>query len=105
MSDTTEPQAKELTESAQDSVSQNTKETDNNTDTKSPDQIRAEFFVSDLDKKVTAESIPMAFAIIIDPKSQQPIIYAKGSTYTIARALVDMARYFKNKVVEEELTV
>ena len=68
---------------------------------KTPEQIRGEYFITDLDKKLTEEDVKVAFTIILDPKSSQPIVSARGSTYQLARVLVDMARYFKEQVAQD----
>ena len=65
------------------------------------DQKRAEFFINDFEKKLEDEKVKLAFAILIDPESKQPVIYSKGTTYQLTRLLVDMARYFKGRLDQE----
>jgi len=66
-----------------------------------PKPDRAAYFVSDLDTKLASENVEIALAIILDPKSQKPILYAKGSTYNITRLAVHIARYFKEQLNKE----
>ena len=79
----------------------NTSQDSNQTPEKTPQQIRSEYFVSDLDAKLTAEDVKIAFTIILDPKSSEPIVYARGTTYSLTRLLVDTAKYFKARLSKE----
>ena len=86
MADITEPQAS------------------NTTDQNSSDEMdvqRADWFVKDLNQKLTTEDIKLAFILIDDPKSQRPIIYARGSMYSVAKMLVQMAKHFKAELDKE----
>jgi len=65
------------------------------------DQKRAESFIGDFEKKLEDGGVKLAFAVLIDPESKQPIIYNKGNTYQLTRLLVDMARYFKGRLDQE----
>ena len=64
-------------------------------------QIRADYFISDLKQKCDDENAKVAFAIILDPKSQQPILYSKGSVYQVTRVLADATKYFKGILLQE----
>ena len=64
-------------------------------------QKRAEFFINDFEKKLEEEKVKLAFTVLIDPESKQPVMYSKGSTYQLTRLLVDMARYFKGRLDQE----
>jgi len=62
---------------------------------------RGNFFIKEFDEKLQEEDIKLAFAIIIDPKHKQPIVYTRGNTYALTRLLVDTARYFKERLNQE----
>jgi len=62
---------------------------------------RAKHFVGDLDTKLNDEDIKVALAIIIDPKSSRPILYARGSTYQLTRLSCDIAKHFKSMLNKE----
>ena len=66
-----------------------------------PDITRANFWIKEFDEKAVQENIKLAIFLIYDPKSPRPIIYTRGNTYTITRALVDLTRHFKEKLDEE----
>jgi len=65
------------------------------------DAERSEYFVKDLDQKLSDENVKIAFLFVIDPKSEQPIMYSKGTTYQLTRVTVDMAKYFKARLNQE----
>lgn len=79
-------------------------ESTNDKNTEAAYKERSDFFVGDLDKKLDTEGIKLAIVFIMDPKSKQPIMYARGTTYQLARAAVDVARMLKSRL-DEELTI
>ncbi|MDP6583257.1 MAG: hypothetical protein QF535_01290 [Anaerolineales bacterium] len=105
MSDIDKPQQDQITE-PQDDSPQNTDEQvlDEGPEAEpepTEEQLRADYFISDLRQKCQDENANVAFAIILDSKSQQPILYSKGSTYQITRVLADATKYFKNILLQE----
>jgi len=72
-----------------------------NDDATTTDEQRGDFFVKELDEKLNTEDVKVAFVFIIDPKSKQPILYCRGTTYQLAKVTVDMAKYFKTRLNQE----
>ena len=65
------------------------------------EQIRGERFISGLKSACDEEDVHVAFAIVLDKQSEQPIMYSKGSTYQVTRVLADVTKYFKGMLMKE----
>lgn len=79
-------------------------EKDQNTEAQEPkseEQVRAEYFITDLDKKLIAEGVAVALIAIIDPKTHQPIVYNRGTSYQLAKLGASLTRYFKDQLNKE----
>lgn len=48
-----------------------------------------------------AENVDIAVAIVYDPKLETPVIFTRGSTYSVARLLVGLLREVKSHIAAE----
>jgi len=62
---------------------------------------RGRLFYSHMIEQFEKEGVTRAFCIAWDPKTQAPCIYSNGSTYQVTSILVDMAKYYKEKLNKE----
>ena len=99
MSDIDKPQEDQVVEPQND----NPQNTDEQVQEPEPtkEQIRAEHFISGLKSACDEEDVHVAFAIVIDKQSEQPIMYSKGTTYQVTRVLADVTKYFKGVLLRE----
>ncbi len=67
------------------------------------EETRGDFFLKELDAKLTMGNVKVAVAIIVDPESEngQPYIYARGSTYANCKLLCDVTKQLKEQLMEE----
>ena len=64
-------------------------------------QNRGQYFVEDLDAKLTVEKVKTAVCIIIDPKSATPHVYQRGSSYQSAKVLCQVVKQLKQQLMDE----
>jgi len=62
---------------------------------------RFNLFTENLDKLLKDEDVQLAILILIDPKTNTPILYTKGQTWPLARLAVDVVKYLKHKLNAE----
>jgi hypothetical protein len=64
---------------------------------------RKDFFLGDMIAKVQEEGINIAIGVVIDPKIQEarPIMFSRGTTYSLAKISCELAKFFKDKLNEE----
>lgn len=64
---------------------------------------RMALFMTPLLESCKREHVPVAVAIVYDPKiPEEPLIFTRGGTYPVARALASLLRRMKT-VIDQEL--
>jgi hypothetical protein len=65
---------------------------------------RYELLIGQFRQACEAENVPLAVAIVVDPKIKQgPIVFTHGHRYDVAKLLTSLLRQLKN-TIDEELT-
>ena len=75
-----------------------------NTESESPEKTerdRTLLFLDGFIEKCKQEQVKQAIVFLVDPKTQEPIIYQIGSEYAVARSIAWLFRNAKAKVIQE----
>lgn len=63
---------------------------------------RFRLFMDTFSEVCEQESVPVAIAIVCDPKIQRgPLIFMRGDDYETARVLAKLLRHLKDKIAQE----
>ncbi len=64
------------------------------------EQRQSEIFDS-LGGTLEKENVAIAFAVVIDPKSEQPLIYYRGHLYDVMSTVIKIVGKLRNDLVED----
>ena len=76
-----------------------------NTEKEKVSDKREDIFFSGLVDACDKNNAPIAFAVVIDPENNMPIIYQRGKLYPLTRLLIDLTKAYKQRLIDNELSI
>lgn len=61
---------------------------------------KAEMYWDNLSTKCEENGVEIAFGLVIDPETNEPIMFCKGDIFGVSKNLAEVLRTFKSKILD-----